>query len=91
MSSEKLFLKGIPDDQASSAWSFMQDVSNSPFSTRMISNLLTGRLRTIANFVPQHCILADIGCDHGILSVGLSEHCSKIWAIDSSALAIRGT
>jgi Methyltransferase domain len=56
----------------------------------MISNLLTGRLRTIANFVPQYCVLADIGCDHGLLSVGLSEHCSKVWAIDVSPLAIQG-
>ena len=56
----------------------------------MISNLLTGRLRTIANFVPQYCVLADIGCDHGLLSVGLSEHCSKVWAIDISPLAIQG-
>ena len=56
----------------------------------MISNLLAGRLRTIASFVPQYCIVADIGCDHGLLSVGLSQHCSKVWAIDVSALAIQG-
>ena len=34
--------------------------------------------------------MADIGCDHGLLSVGLSQHCSKVWAIDVSALAIQG-
>ena len=56
----------------------------------MISNFLVGRLRTIASFVPQSCIMADIGCDHGLLSVGLSQHCSKVWAIDVSALAIQG-
>jgi tRNA A22 N-methylase len=56
----------------------------------MISNFLSGRLRTIANFVPQYCVLADVGCDHGLLSVGLSQHCSKVWAIDASAAAIQG-
>ena len=56
----------------------------------MITNFLSGRLRTIANFVPQYCVLADVGCDHGLLSVGLSQHCTKVWAIDASAAAIQG-
>lgn len=56
----------------------------------MISNQLVGRLRTIANFIPQKSVLADIGCDHGRLSVGLSGHCSHVWAIDISPLAIQG-
>jgi hypothetical protein len=109
-----------------------------------------GRLRTIANFIPQYSVLADIGifisantylyaytyiyvdinvygytfvyiviylyihirtytyiyiyiniyiqifiyvyigCDHGRLSVGLSGHCSHVYAIDVSPRAIQG-
>jgi hypothetical protein len=30
------------------------------------------------------------GCDHGRLSVGLSGHCSHVYAIDVSARAIQG-
>ena len=70
--------------------STVQEVLPTPDFRIMISHLLVGRLRTIASFVPQYSIMADIGCDHGLLSVGLSQHCKHVWAIDISPLALQG-
>lgn len=64
---------------------------NQAFIILMILNQLFGRLKTVSLFIPRNSIFADIGCDHGLLSVGVSNHCKHIWAIDVSPLAIQGT
>lgn len=45
---------------------------------------LPPRLDIIADFVPKGSVVADIGCDHGLLSLALAEKCDHIYAVDSS-------
>lgn len=47
---------------------------------------LSNRLQTIANFIPQNTIVADIGTDHGYIALFLIENkiCKKVIATDIS-------
>jgi hypothetical protein len=51
---------------------------------------LSQRLQRLYDFVPRGCTVADVGADHGLLSVALSGKCKHVWALDASKLALEG-
>jgi hypothetical protein len=51
---------------------------------------LPTRLSSIVQMIPPGSVVADIGADHGLLSLFLSQQCKYVIATDASALAIRG-
>lgn len=70
---------------------FIIMLSAKGFSANLFTPRLA-RLRSILDCVITNTTVADIGCDHGILSVALhaSKKCNHIHATDLSALAARG-
>lgn len=51
---------------------------------------LPNRLASIIHMIPSGSTVADIGADHGLLSLYLSQHCRHVIATDVSASAIQG-
>jgi hypothetical protein len=48
------------------------------------------RLKTISSFIQKNSIVADIGIDHGLLTIDLAKKASFIYGIDISSHALQG-